>query len=91
MYNENNVAIIKLLFECVIDVPGFEVGIKIYEDAGVYSFTQSIYLQDKTDLAGVYKPGHGAVDTTLEGLIGKINLFKKHYSEIIKIEPNPSF
>ena len=83
----------ELVFECTIDILGNSIGIKIYreESSGYYSFTQSHYLQDKTDLAGVYKPGHGSVDTTLEGLIFCINLFKKRYSEIIKIEPNPSF
>lgn len=38
----------KLLFECTIDILGSAVGIKIYEDAGIYSFTQSLYLQDIT-------------------------------------------
>lgn len=83
----------ELVFECTIDILGNSIGIKIYreESSGYYSFTQSHYLQDKTDLAGLYKPDHGAKDTTLEGLIGKINLFKNRHSKIIKIEPNPSF
>lgn len=83
----------ELVFECTIDILGNSIGIKIYreESSGYYSFTQSHYLQDKTDLVGVYKPDHGAKDTTLEGLIYCINLFKNRYSKITKIEPNPLF
>lgn len=81
----------KLLFECTIDILGIAVDIKIYEDAGNYSFTQSYYLQDETDLLDVYKPGDGAVDDDLEGLLYKINLLKKHYRRIVKTETNPNF
>lgn len=66
----------KLLFECTIDILGIAVDIKIYEDAGNYSFTQSYYLQDETDLLDVYKPGDGAVDDDLEGLAPSIILCK---------------
>lgn len=41
------------IFECIIDILGIAVNIKIYEDAGIYSFTQSQYLQDETDLLDV--------------------------------------
>lgn len=81
----------KQLFECTIDILGTSVCIKIYEDAGIYSFTQSLYLQDENDSMGVYKPGDGRVDANLEGLFYKINLLKKRYSKIIKTEVNPSF
>ena len=83
----------ELVFECTIDILGNPIRIKIYREggSGYYSFTQSHYLQDETDLIGVYTPGHGAKDTTLEGLIGSINLFKNRYSKITKIEPNPLF
>lgn len=79
------------IFECIIDILGIAVNIKIYEDAGIYSFTQSQYLQDETDLLDVYKPGDGAVDNDLEGLLYKINLLKKHYRRIVKTETNPNF
>ena len=64
------------LFECTIDILGIAVGIKIYEDSGIYSFTQSLYLQDITDLMDVYKPGDGAVDKDLDGVLYKINILK---------------
>ena len=83
----------ELVFECTIDILGNPIRIKIYREggSGYYSFTQSHYLQDETDLEGVYKPNHGAVDTTLEGLISKINRFKNRYSKITQIGPNPLF
>ena len=91
MCNENNMVIMRPLFECTIDILGIAVGIKIYEDSGIYSFTQSHYIQDETDLLDVYKPGDGAVDDDLEGLLYKINLLKKHYRRIVKTETNPNF
>ena len=81
----------KQLFECTIDILGTSVGIKIYEDAGIYSFTQSLYLQDENDSMGVYKPGHGALSKDLEGLLYCINLLINRYTKITKTEANPSF
>lgn len=91
MYNENNMVIMRPLFECTIDILGIAVGIKIYEDAGIYSFTQSLYLQDITDLMDVYKPGDGAVDKDLDGVLYKINILKNRYTGIVKTEVNPNF
>lgn len=81
----------KLVFECTIDILDYSVGIKIYEDGGRYSFAQSLYLQEKEDLMGVYKPGDGSVDKDLDGLLYKINILKNRYTEIVKTEVNPNF
>ena len=83
-----------LLFNGFIDVLDNQVGIKIYkeEDEGfvMYSFTQSLYLQDAND-AMPYHPGSGGIDGTLEGLLNKIIIYQQRFRKVVKTESNPNF
>jgi len=84
----------RLLLQCSISVLGELVELKIYEnnDDGfiTYTFSQSHYLQDENDM-NPYRPGSGAVDTTIKGLLFKIDLYKNRFKKIIKKEVNTSF
>ncbi len=86
----------KLLLNCTIQVQDESIDIKIFknedEDGFVnYTFTQSHFLQDENH-AAPYRPGSGAVDTTLEGLLYKIeNVYKNQFRVIINKVVNPDF
>lgn len=80
----------KLLFECFIDILGHNVGVKIYMDEDIYSFTLSDYFQDESQM-DVYRPGSGSLDGSLDGLLFKINAYKNQICKIVKIEHNDSF
>lgn len=81
-----------LLFDGFIDILGNQVGIKIYkaEDYGylMYSFTQSIYLQNEGEIAP-YHPGSMA--DSLEEILSLIQHHKNYFSKVIKTETNPDF
>ncbi|MBO7598304.1 MAG: hypothetical protein J6T70_14795 [Bacteroidales bacterium] len=83
-----------LLFNGFIDILGKQVGIKIYkeEDEGfvMYSFAQSIYLQNDGEIAP-YHPGSGSMADSLEGILSKIELYKQYFRKIINTEVNPDF
>ncbi|HBO27779.1 hypothetical protein [Culturomica sp.] len=80
----------KLLFECFIDILGHNVGVKIYKDEDIYSFTLSDYFQDESQM-DVYRPGSGSFAGSLDGLFFKINAYKNQIRKIVKIEHNDLF
>ena len=83
-----------LLFDGFIDILGNQIGIKIYKEEDgeyvMYSFTQSLFLQDKSD-AMPYRPGSGSMSDSLEGILSKIRIYKGRFREVIKTEDNPDF
>ena len=83
-----------LLFDGFIDILGNQVGIKIYKEEDdeyvMYSFTQSIYLQNEGEIAS-YRPGSGSMADSLEGILSKIQLHKNYFCKVINTEPNPDF
>lgn len=78
------------LLECSIDILGESVGVKIFKNEENYTFELSKYLQNK-DQMGPYKPGSGAVDLDLDGLLRKLDIFQKSYTNIIGSEINPNY
>ena len=90
----NHVNMRRILFQCSIDVLGEKIDIKIIEDIDngfkTYCFTQSVYLQNENTIAA-YKPGSGAIDITLEGLLFKIESYRKQFTKIIGKEINLDF
>lgn len=80
-----------LLSEEQIDVNGEHVGVKIYKSGdGYYYFTLSHYYQNK-DQIDPYIPGSGAIDTTLEGLRFKLNLYKSQVDKDARKVENKRF
>ncbi len=83
-----------LLFDGFIDILDKRVGIKIYKEVDeghiTFSFSQSLYMQDKNDMMP-YHPGSGGIDGTLEGLLNKIKIYKQRFCKVVKTEDNPDF
>ena len=80
-----------LLFECSIMIQTHVVGVKIYKDGPTnYSFTLSPYFQEDGEIAP-YIPGSGSIDTSVEGILFKINLYKKRFNNIKCKVSNSSF
>jgi hypothetical protein len=83
-----------LLFEGFIDILGNQVGIKIYKEEDgeyvMYSFTQSVYLQNEGEIAP-YHPGSGSMSDSLDGILNKINIYKNRFRKVVKTETNPNF
>lgn len=86
----------RLILDCSVSIVGNQVGVKIYHEKDefdikeTYSFELSDYLREKGDM-DVYRPGSGCVDTTLEGCIYKLNIYKNRFKNVDKIENNPNF
>ena len=83
-----------LYFQCTVKIASHPTGVKIYknEDDGfiTWSFELSHYYRDAAD-GTVYHPGSGSVDTTLEGLVFKLNLYAERFHQIVEVEQNSNF
>ena len=74
-----------------VEINGEQVGVRFYKSGdGYYYFILSHYFQNK-DQIDPYIPGSGAIDTTLEGLRYKLNLYKNQVQTDARKVENKSF
>lgn len=84
---------IKLIFQCSVQICNRTVGVKFYKDDTtpsnvIYEFVLSEYLKEK-GAAGIYYPSPYA--QSLEDCISKLNYYIKYFNNIEEIELNTAF